>query len=563
MLKKFALLLIFLSIYLINCFSVFGSEKTFAKAEDAWKKKEFVNAKTLYEQALDQGNLKWTSKDTALVKVGWIYRWIEKDPEKGLAFVNAAYKNSKGKSAFINTILSQILFHEGDFKRAADLALSGSTFKLSKSVLANSYFALSDLGEAFVSYDDVLSVKDRKKVHPRYFFLNEISTALMSKTTKEERRETILFGRPVIEWFNDFPNLSQPWDSIYSLFKGSKNPSEVIQAISKNSPEKSRNLNLMLTHFYVGAYYAILDDERSALFHYGQAQRFGDKSFYDDKIDERKLVERMLAQGEFKRLSGHAWVLEYAPDTLSKKLHDEEQLIEQLEKQDSLTARILLADYRFEMALYGMKNYLRCQSNNSCKHPEIAEVLYHALLYAKSATELDPEDTRYWRLLGEITYRLRDDLLYRSMAIEALERVREKDGSDDPSVLIYLADLYMASKEAKEAVLVYKQLMEKFPGLISNELELVVSACMQAHLSRLCIKSLQKVENRFPYEVKSRYALARAMLHRYQAVGIDDFELRNIENDRAIKALDVAIEIGLPRFVSDKAKELKKYWDGS
>ena len=167
------------------------------------------------------------------------------------------------------------------------------------------------------------------------------------------------------------------------------------------------------------------DDERSALFHYEQAQRFGDKSFYDDNIDERKLVERMLARGEFKRLSGHAWVLEYAPDTL-QKLHDEEQLIEQLEKQDSLTARILLADYRFEMALYGMKKYLRCQSTNWCKHPEIAEVLYHALLYAKSATELDPEDRRYWRLLGEITYRLRDDLLYRSMAIEALERVREK-----------------------------------------------------------------------------------------------------------------------------------------
>jgi hypothetical protein len=53
------------------------------------------------------------------------------------------------------------------------------------------------------------------------------------------------------------------------------------------------------------------------------------------------------------------------------------------------------------------------------------------------------------------------------------------------------------------------------------------------------------------------------MLHRYQAVGIEDFELRNIENDRAIKALDVAIEIGLPQFVSGKAKELKKYWDGS
>ncbi len=101
MLKKFALLLIFLSIYLINCFSVFGSEKTFVKAENAWKKKEFFNAKTLYEQALDAGNLKWKSKDTALVKVGWIYRWIEKDPEKGLAFVNAAYKNSEGKSAFI------------------------------------------------------------------------------------------------------------------------------------------------------------------------------------------------------------------------------------------------------------------------------------------------------------------------------------------------------------------------------------------------------------------------------------------------------------------------------
>ncbi|MBD62452.1 MAG: hypothetical protein CMD68_00010 [Gammaproteobacteria bacterium] len=269
----------------------------------------------------------------------------------------------------------------------------------------------------------------------------------------------------------------------------------------------------------------------------------------------------MLAQGEFRRLSGHAWVLEYAPDTLSKKLPEEEQLIEQLEKQDSLTARILLADYRFEMALRFTKIYREQARSN---YPAIAEALYHALLYAKSATELDPEDSRYWRLLGEITYRLRDDLLYRSMAIEALERARGKDGSDDPSVLIYLADLYMASKEAKEAVLVYKQLMEKFPGLISNDLELVVSACMQAHLSRLCIKSLQKVENSFPsFELKSRYALARAMLHRYQAVGIEDFELRNIENDRAIKALDVAIEIGLPRFVSDKAKELKKYWDGS
>ena len=559
MLKKFALLLIFLSIYLINCFSVFGSEKTFVKAENAWKKKEFFNAKTLYEQALDAGELKGKSKDTALVKVGWTYRWIEKDPEKGLAFVNAAYKSSEGKSAFINTILSQILFHEGDFNRAADLAYTATdNFKMSKSVLANSVFALSDLDTALLLYGDVLDVKDRSKVHPRYFFLYEISAGLTLGTTKEEGIDIIRS-----EGFQYVPNLSQPWDSIYSLFQGNKTPSGVIQAISSSSSKKSTNFNLMLAHFYVGSYYAIVGNERSALFHYEQAQRFGNKSFYDDGVNERLLVERMLAQGEVKRLSGHAWVLEYAPDTLSKKLPEEEQLIEQLKNHDSLTARILLADYRFEMALYGMKKYLRCQSTNWCKHPEIAEVLYHALLYAKSATELDPEDTRYWRLLGEITYRLRDDLLYRSMAIEALERVREKDGSDDPSVLIYLADLYMASKEAKEAVLVYKQLMEKFPGLISNELELVVSACMQAHLSRLCIKSLHKVENRFPYEVKSRYALARAMLHRYQAVGIDDFELRNIENDRAIKALDVAIEIGLPRFVSDKAKELKKYWDGS
>ena len=85
----------------------------------------------------------------------------------------------------------------------------------------------------------------------------------------------------------------------------------------------------MLAHFYVGSYYAIVGNERSALFHYEQAQRFGDKSFYDDKIDERKLVERMLAQGEFKRLSGHAWVLEYAPDTLSKKLPEEEPIFSQ------------------------------------------------------------------------------------------------------------------------------------------------------------------------------------------------------------------------------------------
>ena len=42
-----------------------------------------------------------------------------------------------------------------------------------------------------------------------------------------------------------------------------------------------------------------------------------------------------------------------------------------------------------------------------------------------------------------------------------------------------------------------------------------------------------------------------------------DIELRNRENERAIKALDVAIEIGTPLFVSDKAKELKKYWKGS
>ena len=557
MLKKFALLLIFLSVYLINCFSVFGSEnETFIQAENAWEKKEFFNAKTLYEQALDAGELKGKSKDTAMVKVGWTYRWIEKDPEKGLAFVNAAYKSSEGKSAFINTILSQILFHEGDFNRAADLAYTATdNFKMSKSVLANSVFALSDLDTALLLYGDVLDVKDRSKVHPRYFFLYEISAGLTLGTTKEEGIDIIRS-----EGFQYVPNLSQPWDSIYSLFQGNKTPSGVIQAISSSSSKKSTNFNLMLAHFYVGSYYAIVGNERSALFHYEQAQRFGNKSFYDDGVNERLLVERMLAQGEVKRLSGHAWVLEYAPDTLSKKLPEEEQLIEQLEKQDSLTARILLADYRFEMALRFTKIYREQARSN---YPAIAEALYHSLLYAKSA-ELDPEDSRYWRLLGEITYRLRDDLLYRSMAIEALERVRDMEIFYDPSILIYLADLYMASKEAKEAVLVYKQLMENFPGLISNDLELVVSACMQAHLSRLCIKSLQKVENSFPsFELKSRYALARAMLHRYQAVGIEDFELRNIENDRAIKALDVAIEIGLPQFVSGKAKELKKYWDGS
>ena len=86
-----------------------------------------------------------------MVKVGWTYRWIEKDPEKGLAFVNAAYKSSEGKSAFINTILSQILFHEGDFNRAADLAYTATdNFKMSNSVLANSVFALSDLDTALL-----------------------------------------------------------------------------------------------------------------------------------------------------------------------------------------------------------------------------------------------------------------------------------------------------------------------------------------------------------------------------------------------------------------------------
>ena len=558
MLKKSVLSLIFLSIYLISCFSAFSSDnEAFVKAETAWRNQELVKAKALYEQALDKGDIKEKSKDTALVKLGWIYRWIDKDPEKGYALVNTAHKISNGKSVFANTILSQILFHQGNFTRAAELAYTATnSFRMSKKILANSTFALSDLSNASSLYLDIVEVKDRKKVPPRYFFLVEISLAL-SLGTKEERIDAINQG------FQYVPNLSQPWSSILSLFKGNNNPSEVIQVILASSSKKTENYNLMLGHFYVGSYYAIMGDDRSALFHYKQAKKYGNKSFLDDNRDERQLIEKMLAQGEIRRLSGDAWILMYAPDSLSKKLPEEEQLIEQLEQQDSFTARLLLADYRFEMALAFTKAYMRYSSNSQKDYTQIAAVLHHALLYSKSATELDPEDTRYWRLLGEITYRLRDDLLYRSMAIEALERVREKDDVIDPSILIYLADLYMANKEAREAVLVYKQLIEKFPAFISEDLELIVSACMQAHLSRLCIKSLKKTENKFPFEVKARYAVARAMLHRYQAVGIEDFELRNRENERAIKALDVVIEIGTPLFVSDKAKELKKYWKGS
>ena len=143
--------------------------------------------------------------------------------------------------------------------------------------------------------------------------------------------------------------------------------------------------------------------------------------------------------------------------------------------------------------------------------------LYLALLKAQSAAELAPKNGKYQLLLGEITYRLRDDPLYRAMSIKALTGAIKMKAGAGSGPLNQLAKLHALDRNWKQAVNVYGLLLQYYPhDVVQGQLNAINNVCIEAHLSRLCIDHYKKAAATLPKGARESILLAKAVLHRYQ-----------------------------------------------
>ena len=110
--------------------------------------------------------------------------------------------------------------------------------------------------------------------------------------------------------------------------------------IENDSLKSFQGKDLAQAHFYAGIRFSILGQNKIALSHFKRAEDIG----WQYHIESGSYFpEMIMARGEIRRLSGDSWLLRYVDTKISERSSDEELLMEQIQKEDSLTARALLA----------------------------------------------------------------------------------------------------------------------------------------------------------------------------------------------------------------------------
>ena len=121
------------------------------------------------------------------------------------------------------------------------------------------------------------------------------------------------------------------------------------EATGNESLKSFYGKDLARAHFYAGIRFSILGNNKMALSHFKKADDIG----WQYHIESGSfLPEMIMARGEIRRLSGDSWLLRFADGKISERSSDEELLMEQVREEDSLTARALLANIRFEITIF-------------------------------------------------------------------------------------------------------------------------------------------------------------------------------------------------------------------
>ena len=481
-------------------------------------------AKDLYQSALDSNDL---PLDRQIEALQWIAVFLtdevflgegeHQNYEKAITLLHRSLALSDGTNQYSHKLLADILFNEGDIEGSIKHALRADPDDYENNlVLGRAYFANSDFSDAEeallkaweISVEQNLSwgVKDQALLMACMAYTAIFQDSALSNLSDGLAEDYL---RKETSDYDDFQN-----KEYVKILRG--------DVIENDSLKSFQGKDLAQAHFYAGIRFSILGQNKIALSHFKRAEDIG----WQYHIESGSYFpEMIMARGEIRRLSGDSWLLRYVDTKISERSSDEELLMEQIQKEDSLTARALLAHVRFEVAIENFSFYLSELKTypNFFDKKTAANRLYRAIMYAQSATELDPNDYRYWRLLGEISYRMRDSMMFRSMAIQSYRQIIGTP-ADDLSVIENLIELYTEMGAFSEALEIYDYALEEYLDemLSGRFITPMVTACVQTRRIRSCLDKLDlatiAVTGDNWGEKNARIAIAQAMLYRSRSL---------------------------------------------
>ena len=520
-------------------------------------------AKDLYQSALDSNDLPLDKQVEALQ---WIAVFLtdevflgegeHRNHEKAITLLHRSLALSDGKNEYSHKLLAGILFNEGDIEGSIKHALRAAPDDYENNlVLGRAYFANSDFSDAEEALLNAWGIASEQELPWGVRDQALLIACMAYKQNFEDHALANLSDGLAEDYLRKETSDSDNFQNIeyVKILKG--------EATGNESLKSFYGKDLARAHFYAGIRFSILGNNKMALSHFKKADDIG----WQYHIESGSfLPEMIMARGEIRRLSGDSWLLRFADGKISERSSDEELLMEQVREEDSLTARALLANIRFEIALESFSFYLDEMRlfRNRFDKKSVANRLYHAVMYAQSATELDPNDYRYWRLLGEISFRMRDSMMFRSMAIQSYRQIIGTQ-ADDLSVIENLLELYNDMGAFSEALEIYDYAFQKYPDEMTSGrfITPMINACIQTKQIRSCLHKLylgtEAVgENA---EIQARFAIAKAMLYRYLSLG-GSFNVVEGQNKLAIDAAQFAKENALDEKTRNLAISLLDNW---
>jgi len=220
-----------------------------------------------------------------------------------------------------------------------------------------------------------------------------------------------------------------------------------------------------------------------------------------------------------------------------KPFSDEEAAIQNFKKNPTPANREALANIRSRHAV---------RLSELAKKKATLDPYYMALLYARSATELMPDNSDYWFLLGHLYWQMKGNMWALLMAEDALKKAVELNPGDDKIRLLlgqtlFYQDSFATALEQFETVV---RRNEK--TIVPEVINMMYRAYLLDYQADLGIDFFQNLLKSQPDADCARLALA-ILLHKQEQKSDAEKELQKIINrpdvppedrDRALKLIN-------------------------